>query len=65
MAAELRARARERIATRYGEDENMADILNKVLHDAEVATTLRNRLLHSVWMKRLAGSQSCTTGTTR
>jgi hypothetical protein len=51
MAAELRARARKLIAKRYGEDDDTADILNKVLDDAETATTLRNRLLHSVWMK--------------
>jgi hypothetical protein len=51
MAAGLRARARELIAERYSDDEGMADTLNKVLDDAEEATTLRNRLLHSVWMK--------------
>ena len=45
MAAALRERAREVIAERY------ADILNKVLDDAEEATMLRNRALHSVWMK--------------
>lgn len=49
MASELRTRARERIAERYS-DQNMADTLNKVLDDAEAATSLRNRLLHSVWM---------------
>jgi len=51
MAAGLRARARQLIATRYGDDDETADILNNVLDDAETATTLRNRLLHSVWMK--------------
>ena len=33
----------------------MAGTLNKVLDDAEEATTLRNRLLHSVWMKAPGG----------
>jgi hypothetical protein len=51
MAAALRERAREIIAERYSEDDNTADILNKVLDDAEAATILRNRALHSVWMK--------------
>src|SRR5437773_100137 len=55
MAAELRARARDLIAKRYSHDEDMADTLNKVLDDAGVATTLRNRLLHSVWMKASGG----------
>ena len=51
MAAGLRARARQLIAERYGDDDDTAGVLNKVLDDAETATTLRNRLLHSVWMK--------------
>jgi hypothetical protein len=51
MAAALRDRARELIAERYTNDTETAEILNKVLDDAETATTLRNRLLHSVWMK--------------
>jgi hypothetical protein len=51
MAAGLRTRARELIAERYSNDNNMADTLNKVLDDAESATTSRNRLLHSVWVK--------------
>lgn len=51
MSAGLRGRARELIAERYGNDEDTADILNKVLDDAEEVTTLRNRALHSVWMK--------------
>ena len=51
MNSTLRARARELIAGRYGDDDDTAGILNKVLDDAETATTLRNRLLHSVWMK--------------
>ncbi len=55
MSAELRARARELIVDRYSDDPNMADILNTVLDDAEDATTLRNRLLHSVWMKAPGG----------
>jgi hypothetical protein len=52
MAADLRARARKLIAERYGDDD---DTLNKVLDDAEKATTLRNRLLHSVWIKAPGG----------
>jgi hypothetical protein len=55
MSAGLRARARELIAERYGNDDNMAGTLNKVLDDAEEATTLRNRLLHSVWIKAPGG----------
>jgi len=51
MSAALRERARELIAERYGDDDDTADVLNKVLDDAEEATTLRNRALHSVWMK--------------
>ena len=50
MAAELRKRARVLIAKRYGDDD-IADRLNQVLDDAEDATTQRNRLLHSSWMK--------------
>src|SRR4051812_17655431 len=50
-AAVLRARARELINERYGNDDETVGVLNKVLDDAETATTLRNRLLHSVWMK--------------
>ena len=52
MAAALRQRARELIGQRYRDDEDTADTLNKVLDDAEEATLLRNRALHSVWMKR-------------
>src|SRR5688572_29280731 len=55
MTAGLRARARELIAERYGDDDEMAGTLNKVLDDAEEATNLRNRLLHSVWMKAPEG----------
>jgi len=55
MTAALRARARELIAERCTNDDDMADTLNKVLDDAEEATTLRNRLLHSVWMKAPGG----------
>lgn len=51
MTAMLRDRARELIGERYSDDEDTAAILNKVLDDAEDATTLRNRALHSVWMK--------------
>jgi hypothetical protein len=51
MAKGLQERARKLIAERYHDDEYMADTLTKVLDDAEEATTLRNRLLHSVWMK--------------
>jgi len=55
MTSALRERARELIAERYGDDDEMASAINKVLDDAEVATTLRNRLLHSVWMKAPSG----------
>jgi len=55
MAAGLRARARELIAERYRDDDDTAGTLNNVLVDAEVATTLRNRLLHSVWLKATDG----------
>jgi len=55
MAAELRARSRELIAERYWDDDDMAGALNKVLDDAEEVTNLRNRLLHSVWMKARGG----------
>jgi hypothetical protein len=55
MAAGLRARARELIAERYSDDDDMAGTLNQVLDDAEVATTQRNRLLHSVWMTAAGG----------
>jgi hypothetical protein len=51
MTSALRERARALIAERYGNDDDIAGILNKVLDDAETATTLRNRLLHTVWMK--------------
>lgn len=51
MAATLRQRARDLIAELYCEDQDTTDILNKVLDDAEAATLLRNRALHSVWMK--------------
>jgi hypothetical protein len=56
MTAVLRDRARELIDERYRDDDDTSGILNKVLDDAEVATTQRNRLLHSVWMKA-PGSQ--------
>ena len=39
MAAGLRARTRQLIAERYGDDDDTAGILNKVLDDAETATT--------------------------
>ena len=51
MASALREKARNLISNRYADDENSADILNKVLDDAEGATELRNRALHSVWMQ--------------
>ena len=51
MTAGLRARAREIITERYSNDDDTAGTLNKVLDDAEAATNLRNRLLHSVWIK--------------
>lgn len=54
MAKTLRDRARELITERYSDDD-MVGTLNQVLDDAEVATTQRNRLLHSVWMKALDG----------
>jgi hypothetical protein len=55
MSAGLRERARELITDRYCDDQDMADTLNKVIDDAEMATTLRNRLLHSVWVKAGGG----------
>ena len=55
MAGQLRDRARQLIAERYGNDEDTAAILNKVLDDAEEATRLRNLALHSVWMKAPEG----------
>jgi hypothetical protein len=51
MAAGLRERATKLIAETYRDDQDTADILNKVLDDAEEATELRNRALHSVWIK--------------
>ena len=51
MSGALRKRARQLIADRYENDEGTADILNKVVDDAEEATLLRNRALHSVWMR--------------
>ena len=51
MAAELRKRAEKLIAKKYGDDDDMAGTLIKVLDDAEEATRLRNLLLHSVWMQ--------------
>ena len=51
MAAALRDRVRELIAERYKSDEDTSDVLNRVLDDAEQATMLRNRALHSVWMQ--------------
>lgn len=55
MTSALRDRARKMIAERYGDDGDTASTLNKVLDDAEEATTLRNRALHSVWMKAPEG----------
>lgn len=55
MSAELRARARKLIAERYSNNDNMVGTLNKVLDDAEETTALRNKLLHSVWMKATNG----------
>jgi len=51
MAKQLREKARKLIEQKYKNDDNMAGILNKVLDDAEDVTTLRNRALHSVWLK--------------
>jgi len=51
MAAALRERARKLIAERYSDDEDASGILRHVLGDAEEVTVLRNRALHSVWMK--------------
>ncbi|MGV8805337.1 MAG: hypothetical protein ACWA6Y_10295 [Polaromonas sp.] len=50
MTAALRDKARKLIAERYANDDDKDAILNKVLDDAEGATELRNRALHSVWM---------------
>lgn len=51
MSGALRDRARELIGERCGDDDDTADILNKVIDDAECGTLLRNRVLHSVWMR--------------
>jgi hypothetical protein len=51
MAAALRERAHTLIAEKYCDDKDTADTLNKVLDDAEQVTQLRNRALHSVWIK--------------
>jgi hypothetical protein len=52
MAADLRRRARDLIGQIYRDDHDTADTLNGVLDDAEEVTLLRNRALHSVWIKR-------------
>lgn len=51
MAKALRDKARKLIDENYSADDDMAGTLNMVLDDAEDATILRNRTLHSVWMK--------------
>ena len=51
MAGALRERLRQLIVERYRGDENTADMLNKVLDDAEEATEARNRVVHAAWMK--------------
>lgn len=63
MAATLRQRARELIAERYCDDQDTAAILNKVLDDAEAATLLRNRALHSVWINIQVSSRFYMTAT--
>ena len=55
MTAALRDKARKLITERYANDDDKDAILNKVLDDAEGATELRNRALHSVWMKAPGG----------
>jgi hypothetical protein len=55
MAGALQKRVRKLIDERYAHDDDMSGTLNKVLDDAEGATKLRNRLLHSVWMKASEG----------
>lgn len=51
MAKELRGRARVLIDDKYRNNDDGAGTLNKVLDDAEAVTLLRNRALHSVWMR--------------
>lgn len=56
MSAELRKTLRKRIDEKFADDEDKADILNKVLDDAEEVTSHRNRALHSVWIKKPDGT---------
>lgn len=51
MTAALRNRARELIAERHHDDYDTSDVLTQLLDSAEELTKLRNRALHSVWMK--------------
>ena len=51
MSKPLRDHARDLIDEKYRDNDDAAGTLNKVLDDAEAATLLRNRALHSVWMK--------------
>jgi hypothetical protein len=52
MAQELRNKLRKLIDEKYRGDNDMSGTLNKVLDDAEEATTLQNRVFHAVWMAR-------------
>ena len=56
MTAALREKARKLISEKYAHDDNKDAILNKVLDDAEEVTELRNRALHSAWMKAPGGN---------
>lgn len=51
MTSALRERAREIINKKYSTNDNMSGLLNKILDDAEEITELRNRIVHSAWIK--------------
>ncbi len=51
MTKDLRDRTRDLINERYDADPDRADVLNKLLDDAEELTKHRNRVLHSVWVR--------------
>ena len=55
MAKNLRDKVRGMLAEKCDNDDDRAVVLNKVLDDADGATELRNRALHSVWMKEPRG----------
>jgi len=56
MSKQLRDRLRDLIDERYRDNDDEAGTFNKVLDDAEAVTLLRNRALHSVWMKMPDGT---------